>query len=94
MALPENPAIAVPADAEAYCVKCKATRKVTQGEIVTVKNGKPALKGKCEVCGTTMMKFLPKKKEEGDRPGAAKSVAPAENPAGGVEAVSPSDPAL
>lgn len=66
MALPETPATAapveVPADAEAYCVKCKGTRKVTQGEIVTVKNGKPALKGKCEVCGTTMMKFLSSKK--------------------------------
>jgi hypothetical protein len=63
MALPDQPTLAVPVDAEAYCVKCKTTRKVTQGEIVTVKNGKPALKGKCEVCGTTMMKFLPQKKQ-------------------------------
>lgn len=76
MALPENSAIAVPADAEAYCVKCKATRKVTQGEIVTVKNGKPALKGKCEVCGTTMMKFLPQKKQ-------AKAAEPAADTGGG-----------
>ncbi|MDW8325693.1 MAG: DUF5679 domain-containing protein [Anaerolineales bacterium] len=44
-------------------MKCKTTRKVFQGEVVTVKNGKPALKGKCEVCGTTMMKFLPQKKQ-------------------------------
>jgi ssDNA-binding Zn-finger/Zn-ribbon topoisomerase 1 len=31
---------------------------VNEGQIVTVKNGKSALKGKCPVCGTTMMKFL------------------------------------
>ncbi len=61
MALPNTPASSVPADAEAYCVKCKATRKVIEGQIVTVKNGKNALKGKCAVCGTTVMKFLSSK---------------------------------
>ncbi|MCS6910881.1 MAG: DUF5679 domain-containing protein [Anaerolineales bacterium] len=63
MAFPAQPTLIVPAEAEAYCVKCKATHKVVQGEVVTVKNGKLALKGKCEVCGTTMMKFLPQKKQ-------------------------------
>lgn len=61
MALPETPARPAPANAEAYCVKCKATRPVSDGQIVTVKNGKSALKGKCPVCGTTMMKFLSNK---------------------------------
>ena len=52
-----------PADLEAYCVKCKASRKMSEIQMVTTKNGKPAAKGKCPVCGTTMMKFLaaPKK---------------------------------
>jgi hypothetical protein len=64
MALPETPARPVPANAEAYCVKCKATRPVIEGQIVTVKNGKQALKGKCPVCGTTMMKFLSSKQAQ------------------------------
>jgi ssDNA-binding Zn-finger/Zn-ribbon topoisomerase 1 len=51
-----------PAELEAYCVKCKTTRKMTEIQLVTTKNGKPAAKGKCPVCGTTMMKFLPSKK--------------------------------
>lgn len=69
MALPETPASSTPAPAEAYCVKCKATRAVSEGQVVTVKNGKSALKGKCPVCGTTMMKFLSAKQ-------AAASAAP------------------
>lgn len=61
---PTTPAVTVPAEAEAYCVKCKGTRKMLNAEVTTVKNGKNALKGKCEVCGTTMMKFLGGKKKE------------------------------
>lgn len=61
MALPETPAQPAPANADAYCVKCKATRTVNEAQVVTVKNGKQALKGKCPVCGTTMMKFLSSK---------------------------------
>lgn len=61
MALPTPTPTPTPTD-EAYCVKCKASRKVTEAQTVTTKNGKPALKGKCPVCGTTMMKFLPSPK--------------------------------
>ena len=43
---------------EAYCVKCKAKREMENVEEVTTKNGRKALKGKCPVCGTTMMKFV------------------------------------
>jgi hypothetical protein len=49
----------LPVEIEAYCVKCKATRKMTGAQLVTTKNGKLAAKGQCPVCGTTMMKFLP-----------------------------------
>jgi hypothetical protein len=60
MALPEPASSAqLPAEIEAYCVKCKATRKMADPQLVTTKNGKLAAKGKCPVCGTTMMKFLP-----------------------------------
>ena len=39
-----------------YCVKCRAKRDC-DAEEVTMKNGKPALKGKCPVCGTGMYKI-------------------------------------
>jgi hypothetical protein len=44
---------------EAYCVKCKAKREF-EGEEVTLKNGRRAAKGKCPVCGTTVMRILGK----------------------------------
>ena len=43
--------------ASMYCVKCRAKRDDPSAEKVTMKNGKPALKGKCPVCGTGMYKI-------------------------------------
>jgi len=48
--------------AEGYCVKCKAKREIADAQEVTMKNGRPALKGKCPTCGTGMYKILSKKK--------------------------------
>ncbi len=45
---------------EAYCVKCKQKRTMTNTEKVTMKNGRPALRGKCSVCGTGMYRILGK----------------------------------
>ncbi len=60
MALPElASSTPLPVEIEAYCVKCKATRKMAGAQMVTTKSGKLAAQGKCPVCGTTMMKFLP-----------------------------------
>jgi hypothetical protein len=42
---------------EAYCVKCRSKRELTAAKQVTMKNGKPAVQGKCPVCGTTMNKI-------------------------------------
>ena len=42
---------------EAYCVKCKAKREMNNAEEVTMKNGKPATKGICPVCGTGMYRI-------------------------------------
>ncbi len=47
---------------EGYCVKCKAKRVMVEAAEVTMKNGRPACKGKCPECGTGMYKILPKKK--------------------------------
>lgn len=42
---------------QAYCVKCKAKREMKDAVAITLKNGKPAMKGKCPVCGTTIMRI-------------------------------------
>jgi hypothetical protein len=48
---------------EAYCVKCKAKKVMESAEQVTMKNGRPAMKGKCGTCGTGMYKILPMNKK-------------------------------
>jgi hypothetical protein len=44
-------------ETEAYCVKCKAKRKMKDEKTVTMKNGKKAKKGTCPKCGTGMYKI-------------------------------------
>ncbi|MFW5997080.1 MAG: DUF5679 domain-containing protein [Verrucomicrobiota bacterium] len=46
---------------QAYCVKCRKKVDIDKGEKVTMKNGRPAMKGKCSVCGTGVYKILPVK---------------------------------
>jgi DNA polymerase II large subunit len=41
----------------AYCMKCREKREFT-GELVTLANGRPALQGKCPVCGTKLTKIM------------------------------------
>jgi len=42
---------------EGYCVKCKAKRAMKGEQQVVMKNGRPATKGTCSVCGTKMFKI-------------------------------------
>jgi hypothetical protein len=42
---------------QAYCVKCRQKRDMLNPEVVTLKNGKPARKGKCTSCGTNMFRI-------------------------------------
>ncbi len=44
-------------DMEAYCLKCRTKREMQNPEQVTMKNGKPATKGKCPVCSTQMYRI-------------------------------------
>jgi hypothetical protein len=46
----------------AYCVKCRKKTAMVETQKVTMKNGRPALSGKCGVCGTGMYKILSQKK--------------------------------
>jgi DNA polymerase II large subunit len=45
---------------EAYCVKCKTKRDMQNPERVVLKNGRPAMKGTCPVCGTKLLRFVKK----------------------------------
>lgn len=42
---------------EAYCVKCKQTRAMTNGQAVFMSNARPAARGECSVCGTGLFKI-------------------------------------
>ena len=42
----------------AYCVKCKAKRKVKDRIQTKLKNGRPAIKGKCFTCGTKVCRII------------------------------------
>ncbi len=50
------------ADETAYCVKCRKKTTIKNGQEVKMKNGRPALKGACSVCGTGVYKILSTKK--------------------------------
>lgn len=43
--------------AHMYCVKCRDYRNDPDAETITMKNGKPATKGRCPVCGTGMYRI-------------------------------------
>lgn len=45
----------------AYCVKCKAKSEMKDTQRITMKNGRPAMKGTCVKCETGMYKILPNK---------------------------------
>lgn len=42
---------------EAYCVKCKSKKEMKNATETRMKNGKPAVSGTCETCGTKMFKI-------------------------------------
>jgi DNA-directed RNA polymerase subunit RPC12/RpoP len=42
---------------QAYCVKCRKKVNVVEPKAVTLKNGRPATKGKCPNCGTKVFKI-------------------------------------
>ncbi|UCC91331.1 MAG: hypothetical protein JSV39_03380 [Candidatus Aenigmatarchaeota archaeon] len=41
----------------AYCVKCRKKVEMADEQSVTLKNGKPAKKGKCPSCGTKVFRI-------------------------------------
>lgn len=48
----------------AYCVKEKARKPMKDPEIITLKNGKRALRGTCASCGAKMVRLISKEKKQ------------------------------
>jgi hypothetical protein len=46
-------------DHEAFCVRCRDRRPLKRPRTVTLRNGRPALRGNCAVCGTQLCRLLP-----------------------------------
>lgn len=42
---------------QAYCLKCRDHRDIDAAEQVTLKNGRPATRGKCAVCKATVFRI-------------------------------------
>ena len=42
---------------DAYCMKCRAKRAIRNPSHVTMKNGRPATKGTCPVCSTSVFRI-------------------------------------
>ena len=40
-----------------YCLKCRAHREMKETEKATLKNGRPATRGKCNEYGTSMFRI-------------------------------------
>ena len=58
MLMLDEPSSLLPEHVDAYCVKCKTTHAMVSAQLVTTRTGKLAARGKCQVCGATMMKML------------------------------------
>lgn len=43
----------------AYCVKCKGKTEIDHGTQMRMKNGTQAVTGRCQVCGTAVLKIVP-----------------------------------
>ena len=43
---------------EAYCAKCKMKRKMLNATEVTSKDGRQAVRGTCEICGSNLHRFV------------------------------------
>lgn len=47
---------------DAYCMKCKGKKPLKDAQEVQMANGRKALKGKCQDCGTGLYRILGKSK--------------------------------
>ena len=41
-----------------YCVKCRTKREIKDPKSITMKNGRPAIKGTCPKCGIKVFRIV------------------------------------
>jgi hypothetical protein len=46
---------------QAWCPHCRDRRQMVDAQSITFQNGRPALAGTCEVCGTAMRRLVPQR---------------------------------
>jgi hypothetical protein len=42
---------------QAYCMKCRSKKEMSNTKSITMKNGKPATQGVCSSCSTKMFRI-------------------------------------
>ena len=42
---------------EGYCLKCRAKKEIKEPKSVTLKNGRKAISGTCDCCGTKIFRI-------------------------------------
>jgi hypothetical protein len=42
---------------QGFCMKCRDKRDLTEVKAIVMKNGHPAIQGKCSVCGTRVFRI-------------------------------------
>ncbi len=42
---------------QAYCLKCRAKREIKNPTSIVMKNGRPATRGTCPVCGSKIFRI-------------------------------------
>ena len=57
MTQPQTEGIPIPREVNAHCLKCSTSRAMVNPVAVTLKNGRPAAKGTCPECNTTMFRI-------------------------------------
>ena len=42
---------------QAYCMKCRTSREISNPKQITMKNGRQAIQGTCPTCGTKVFRM-------------------------------------
>lgn len=61
---------------QAYCMKCRTKREIRRPMVVRLKNGRPATKGICPVCGTELYRICKEMTSEPDFDMRSKEIQP------------------
>ena len=52
-------------DEGTYCMRCKARRPLADARRVTLRNGRPVLKGRCPICDAPLFRIAGRVRRDG-----------------------------